>query len=206
MKHARIFWLVVTVATGALCGCGTNPVWKRQLFDLTVPTDAHVSPSRTNIVSLGHLSISPRFQGRSFVYRTAEDTYERDPYAGFLVSPERALAEPIRARLRNSGAFGHVLDPGGRLVPSVIVEADVSELDGDFRNPSHPLAEMAIHFIIYDVGPDGPGRILIDKTYAGRTPLARRTPADLVAAWDKDLIRIMNETSSDYAKTHPDDR
>ena len=49
--------------------------------------------------------MSPLFQSRSFIYRTAENTYEKDPYAGFMVSPERALAEPIRARLHNDVEF-----------------------------------------------------------------------------------------------------
>ena len=67
------------------------------------PASRHL---QTNLVVVNRLSISPLFQSRSFTYRTAENTYEQDPYAGFLIPPEQALAESIRASMRASGVFG----------------------------------------------------------------------------------------------------
>ena len=86
------------------------------------------------------------------------------------------------------------------------MEASVIELDGDFRDPSHPIAEIAIHFIVYESGPEGPGRVLLDKVCARRTALARRTPVALMASWVLDLRKIMDELNSDYAKTDFNDR
>ena len=200
----RLFSILALAA--ALCGCGSKEVWKREAFALSVPSESPASTSRTNLVALRRLTISPRFQSRSFIYRTAENSYEADPYAGFLDSPERALSESIRATLREDGKFGRVVEPDSGLVPSVTIEATVNELEGDTRNVSQPVAVMAIHFIVYEGGADGPGRVLLDKICTERTPIARRTPAALVAAWNEDLRQIMNQLISAYAEANPNDR
>src|SRR5437879_12279047 len=94
---------LILLAAGIFVGCASDPKWKRQVFAFSLPADPPSTKAQTNLVALSHVSVSPLFQGRSFTYRKAENTYEQDPYAGFLVPPERALAEPIRAWMRSSG-------------------------------------------------------------------------------------------------------
>jgi cholesterol transport system auxiliary component len=207
MKDQRQLCLVALLAlASALCGCGTNPVWKVQTFAFSTPTDPPTSTSRTNVVALSRIEISPLFQARSFTYMTADDTYERDPYAAFVVPPDRALEGPIRVWMRNGGAFGRVMEPGSGLVPSVVVEVSVNELYGDLRKPDKPVGTMTIHFVVYELNADGPRRVLLDKIYTDQTPMARRTPAALMVAWDASLRKIMEEISSDYVKAHINDR
>jgi ABC-type uncharacterized transport system auxiliary subunit len=206
MNRMRAFYLTVSLAAAALCGCGTQSVWQRQTFALDLPAGPDSAPSGTNLVALGRVTIAPLFQSRSFTYRTGQDSYEQDPYASFLISPESAVAEPIRARMEQDGTLGRLIGPDSQLHPSIVVEAAVNELDGDFRNASHPVAEMTIHFIIYETGPDGPGNVLLDHVFAEQTPLSNRTAAALVAGWDEALRKIMEELNSEYAKAHPHDR
>jgi ABC-type uncharacterized transport system auxiliary subunit len=187
-------------AATILCGCASGPAWKRQAFAFSLPSDPPAANARTNIVALNRVSISPRFQSRSFTYRTAENSYEQDPYAGFLVSPERALAEPIRAWMRDSGVFGRLVGPGSGLEPDLVAEVSINELYGDFRKASQPVATMEIHFIFYEVRDDTPGRIVLDTVCARGTTLTRKTPEALMAAWDVDLREIMAEILSEYAK------
>lgn len=190
----------ILVAIALLCGCASEPVWKRQVFAFSLPTDPMATSTQTNAVALNPISISPLFQSRSFTYRTTETCYEQDPYAGFLVPPERALAEPIRAWMRTSGAFGRVLEPGSSLTPTLIAEVSVNQLYGDFRNPSKPVGTMEIHFICYETKDASPGRIVIDRICAHSTPLARKTADALMAAWNTDLREIMQEISSEFVK------
>ena len=157
---------------------------------------------KSNLVALIRVSISPLFQSRSFTYRKAENTYEQDPYAGFLIPPERALAECIRAWLRATGTFGRVVDPGSGLAPTLVAEVSVNELYGDFRKASPPVGTMEIHFICYEVKDEVPGRIVLDKVCARETPMTRKTPGALMAAWDVDLSEIMEEINSAYAKAN----
>jgi hypothetical protein len=161
---------------------------------------------RTNIVALSRVSISPIFQSRSFTYRTAENSYEQDPYAGFLIPPERALAEPIRAWIRASGVFGRVVEPGSGLTANMVAEVSVNELFGDFRKASQPVGRMEIHFICYEFKDGAAGRIVLDKVCARETPLTSKTPAALMAAWDADLREIMQEINSEFGKANSNDR
>ena len=194
------------LAACILVGCASNPRWKRQVFAFSLPADPPTTNAQTNIVALSRVSISPLFQNRSFTYRTAENTYELDPYAGFLVPPERTLAGPIRAWMRASGVFGRVVEPGSGLTPTLVAEVSVNELYGDLRQASRPVGTMEIHFIFYEVKDGDPGRIVLDRVSAHETPLARNTPEALMAAWDADLREIMGEINSEYSKAISNDR
>ena len=202
----RALFLILTVAA-ILSGCASGPKWKKQVFSFSLPADPPPATNSTGtITGLTRVSISPMFQSRSFTYRTGENSYEQDPYASFLVPPERALAECMRAWMRAGGAFGRVVDPGSGITPTLLVEASINELYGDFRKPSQPLARMAIHVTCYQAG-DGEARhIAFERFCARETPLARKTAAALMAAWDADLREIMNELNSEYAKTVSNER
>ena len=193
------------IASAILCGCASGPRWERRVFAFTLSADPPTTNPQTNIVALTRVSISPLFQHRSFTYRTAENSYVQDPYAGFLISPERALAESIRASMRASGVFGRVAEPGSGLTPTLVVEVSVNELYGDFRKASQPVGKMEIRFICYEVKDGDPGRIVLDKVCAQETPLARKAADALMAAWDADLRRIMEEINSEYAKAKSND-
>ena len=190
----------IILAAAALCGCASGSGWQRRTFAFASPADPPTTNAETNIVALTRVSISPLFQSRSFTYRTAENSYEQDPYAGFLIPPERALAESFRASMRASGAFGRVVASGSGLAPTLVVEASVDELYGDFRKASKPVATMEIHFICYEVRDGIPGRIVLDKVCAHETQISTRTPDALMAAWDSDLREIMEEINSAYIK------
>ena len=190
------------LAAGIFVGCASDPKWKRQVFAFSLPADPPTTNAQTDIVALSRVSISPLFQSRSFTYRKAEYAYEQDPYAGFLVPPERALAEPIRAWMRASGVFGRVLEPGSGLSPTLVAEVFVNELYGDFRQASRPLGTMEIHFLCYECKDGDPGRIVLDRICAHETPLARKTPGALMSAWDADLRAIMDEIKSEYTKAN----
>lgn len=192
----------ILLALAMLTGCTSGPAWKRQTFSFSLPPDPPATSEPTGSVALNRVTISPLFNRRSFTYRTAENTYEQDPYAGFLTPPERALAEAIRSWMRASGAFGRVLEPGSSLTPTLVAEISVHELYGDFRQASQPVAAMEIRFIFCEFMDGNPGRLVMDKVSARQTPLSRRTPAALMTAWDADLREIMEEIQSEYAEAN----
>jgi len=207
MKHLRFTFSLGAFVIGViLTGCGSDGGWERQSFAFARPDDPPGAAAGTNLVALARVEVSPLFRSRTFTYRTGDDAYEQDPYACFLASPEHSVGEAIRAWMRHDGEFGRVLEPGDRLNPSIVVEASVLELSGDFRKSPEGQAAMTIHFLVYEMTPDGPGRILLDEECAHQTPMSKRTPAALMAGWDSDLREIMEQLKSDYAKTHPDDR
>jgi len=190
------------LAAMLMTGCSSSSQWTRRAYSFSLATDPPTTNASGEIVALSRVAISSLFQSRSFTYRTAENSYEHDPYAGFLVPPERALGESIRAWMRDSGVFGRVVEPGSSLMPTRAAEVFVNELYGDFRNASQPIGKMEIHFLYYEVKDGMPGRIVLDKVYARETSLKGKTPGDLMAAWDVDLREIMQQVSSEYAKAN----
>ena len=189
------------LALAVLCGCSSGGGWKRQLFVFTLPPDLPHTNASTHSVALIRVSISPLFQHRSFTYRTAQNTYKQDPYACFLIPPERAVAESIRAYMRAGGVFGRVMDPGSGLTPTLVAEVSINELCGDFRQASQMVGKMEIHFTCYEIKDGSPGRIMLDRLYAHSTPLVEKTANALMADWDADLRAIMEEINSEYDKT-----
>jgi cholesterol transport system auxiliary component len=190
-------FVLFALGAAALCGCGSEAAWKSQSFAFTLPAEPPAAGSKTNIVALRSVTLSPLFNGRSFTYRTAENTYEHDPYAGFFAPPERTLEQPICAWLRAGGAFGSVIEPGSGLNPSLVAEVSVNELYGDFRKKAQPAGVMELHFMLYELNREGTGRVLMDKVCARRTPMAKATPAALATAWDADLGGIMADINSE---------
>ena len=191
--------LLLTVLV-VVFGCSSGPNWKRQAFAFSLPVDSPATNATERIAALSRVSISPTFQSRSFTYRTGENSYDQDPYAGFLIPPERALAESIRGWMRASGVYGRVLEPGSGIMPNLIVEVSINELYGDFREPSRPVAKMGIHVMCYDMQDGLPRRVVFDRYCSHETPLAQKAPGALMSAWDADLREIMKEINAEYDK------
>jgi ABC-type uncharacterized transport system auxiliary subunit len=193
---------LILLLAALFCGCSSGPLWQRRVYAFSVPADPPVTTTLTNLVSLTHVSISPLFQSRFFTYRTTETSYEQDPYAAFLVPPERSLAEPLRSWIRTSGAFGRLVEPGSGLSPTLTIEVSVSQLYCDFRKASHPVATMEMRWLIYQVSNSSPSQIVLDKVYARETPLAKKSPAAIMTAWDADLHQILEQVDTDYAQAN----
>jgi len=188
--------------TSLLAGCASGPNWTRRVYSFSLAADPPITNAPGSIVALNRVAISPLFQSRSFTYRTGDNSYEQDPYAGFMISPERALGESIRASMRAGGGFGRVVEPGSSLIPTLIAEVFVTELYGDFRNPKQPVGKMELHFLCYEINDGNPGRILLDKVFAHESPLTAKSPGALMAAWDTDLHDIMQTIEAEYAKAN----
>ncbi len=154
------------------------------------------SLTSTNVLSLRRVAVSPLFEGQSFVYRTGQDSYERDPYASFFVVPARMFEECLRHELRGGGAFAQVAEPGSALTPSHSAEVNVSDLYGDFRNPAHPAAVLRLRILLFHAASRS-GDLLWEKEFSARIPFATRTPAALVAAWNQGLRQIMSRLDAD---------
>jgi hypothetical protein len=143
------------------------------------------------------LQIAAPFEGGSLVYRTGEFSYERDPYAEFLESPDQELIAPLREGLLKGSGFSAVVDAGSMLKPAILVEISVSQFFGDLRQPEHPAAVMAVQFVFFDATNGLPGKIIFLKEYSCNIPLDEPTAAGLMAGWNEALTEILAEVSSD---------
>ena len=193
--------LILSVSLVLLAaGCLSRPALVRQNFALQVPSITNTAaPANGRVLALRSVEVSPLFAGRALVYRTGPNAYELDSYAGFLIAPDRALAIPIRAYLRNSGLFADVVEPGSPVKADEVVDVHVSEFYGDFRKSEPPSAVLSLRMIFFENKNFVTTQVILNKEYSRRVPLKTNTATDLVAAYDQALAEIMTQVSSDFA-------
>lgn len=191
--------LLVSVALVCLLtGCLSRPALQRQNFALQTPAVA--SPATRpvgGVLVLRSCEISPLFAGRALVYRTGVNSYENDPYAGFLVAPDRVVALPFCAFLANSGLFTSVLEPDGLAMADQFLQIYVGDLCGDFQTPGQPAAVLSLRIVLFDAEGGKPGKVVFQKAYSRRQPISQNTAAAVVAGWNQALGEILNEIASD---------
>jgi hypothetical protein len=178
-----------------LNGCLTRPALRRETFAFQSPADTKTSSGGT-VVAVSFATVSPLFDKSSFTYRTGPQSYESDPYAGFMVAPGEAIAIAMRAHLLDSGRFADVAEPGSFMQGNEFIEAYVSELYGDFREPSHPVAVLSMRISVYNSRNNNHEPIL-QKDYQERIPLQKNTAADVMTGWNTALGQIMTQFISD---------
>ena len=181
-----------------LTSCLSRPALMHQTFALETPTSGKVENSKAQgVLAVRAVVVSPFFETRAFMYRVGPDRYQADPYAGFIVPPSRALGIPIRACLRNSGAFEYVVEPGSQLEADTILEVHATELYGDFRKPDQLAAVLSLRFLLISARPGEAQALLSQKDYSRRVPLKEQTAAALVAGWNQALAETMQDALAD---------
>jgi cholesterol transport system auxiliary component len=140
------------MAAAALLGAGcSQPAPVKSTFLLEpargVPAAA---VTRRATLKVDPVSVAGPFRGRSLVYRESELKYEADFYNEFLIAPGAMIGEKIASWLAEAGLYQAVLPPDGAFDADQHLEAFVSELYGDFRDPAHPAAVVTIKFFLTD--------------------------------------------------------
>lgn len=181
-----------------LTGCLSRPALKTETFSFGIPATAGTNSIDAPVLGIKTITVAAPFAGRSLVYRTGEFTYERDPYAEFLDFPEKELLAPIRAGLGSHGDFGAVVLAGSALEPNVIVEINVSQLFGDFREGNNPRAILRAQFMFYQTTNGIASGVIFHKEYSQDISLKNPTAAALVAGWNQALDQIIGEVLKDY--------
>ncbi len=194
--HAIGILATLTLMLG-LAGCLSRPALTRQSFGFALPPSTNSAARSGRVLGIRRIEVAPPFDGQTLVYRTGEFSYERDPYAEFLVPPAQDLEEPLRAWFRATGAFKAVAEPGSALKPDTLVEVFLDQLYGDFRHPAHGEAVLSARFVIFDAPQGAPAKVLLQKQYSLRLPLHARTAAAVVAGWNEELGRIAARVCSD---------
>lgn len=150
----------------------------------------------SGIVRVRRFRISPRFDSRNLVYRTAETAYESDFYNEFLADPGSMLTESTRKWLAASGRFKAVVDPSASVDEDVVLEGYVQTLYGDFRAAPAANLELQVYLIRRGGAEDA---IVFQKLYAKSLPLAAKTSDALLKGYSQCLSAILAELETDAA-------
>jgi uncharacterized lipoprotein YmbA len=181
-----------------LTGCLSRPALKTETFSFDIPAVASANAAAAPVLAIKTITIAAPFAGRSLVYRTGEFTYERDPYAEFLDFPEKELVASMRAGLGSQGDFSTVVLAGNALEPNIIVEINISQLFGDFRERNNARAILRAQFMFYQATNGIASGLIFQKEYSQDTPLKKPAAAALMTGWNQALDEIISKVLTDY--------
>jgi cholesterol transport system auxiliary component len=145
---------------------------------------------------LRKVSVSNKFEGKSFVYRKSDSNFESDFYNEFLVSPQSNIGEEIIRYLDNKELFHSVSGMNSRIEATHYFEADVVSLYGDYRDKKNSLAIISIQFRIFD-DRMGEYKLVHRKSYNKQIKVNPDVPDSLVSGWNQGLFSIMDSFSQD---------
>jgi uncharacterized lipoprotein YmbA len=167
------------------------------------PPAPSAKPVYDDILALRNVMVAPQFDQRSLVYRTGETSYEEDPYAEWLIPPERMLGVGVRQWLRAGNFFRDVAEPNSYVLATRTAELQIMELCGDFRKPDEPAALLTFRFILLEPDgerPGGSGKAVLVREFSKRPRLRTRTAAAVVQALEQALNESLSELGADLAR------
>jgi len=197
--------LLVLALVGGVAACVSKPNPGSQIFSIDPPPLAskNVAPG-ARVVSVDRVEVAPEFSGRSLTYRNGIHSFERDPYAVLAASPRDLVLALLRTSLGNADFVRDVVETGGPVAPDFLVEAYVSDLEGDFTVKDKPTAVVGVELIVLAV-PDAPEPVtaLLRKAYLRRLPLTENTATAVANAWNQGLTSIVEEFLVDMRAALP---
>ena len=177
------------------------------------PTTWMVSPERTNApriartdiwLKIGSVSITPPFDGRSLVYRTGDQRYEKDFYNVYTTIPAEMIGNAERQWINKANIFSAAVGQSNSLFPYYYLQATVEEFYGDYR--SRPEAVVSIEFFLSATSTGKVNPFIGANRYTKRVPLRDNTPEALVVGQQQALAEIFKEYEmqlSQYASKLP---
>jgi cholesterol transport system auxiliary component len=200
----RPFVPLALVLLGA-SGCVSKPYAGSQIFTLDpAPLTTKTLAPGAIVVSMDRVEVAPEFESRSVTYRTGPHSFERDPYAIMAAPPQELVLAVLRTSLGNADFVRDVVETGGPLEADVLVEAYVSDLEGDFTVKDKPVAVVGVEFVLISVpSPPEPVAPLSRKAYLRRIPLAEKSALAVANAWNQGLTEIVAEFLIDMKAALP---
>jgi hypothetical protein len=126
--------------------------------------------------------------------------YETDFYNEFLVSPQSMITEKTRNWLAASKLSQRVLDPGSQIIPTHVIEGNITALYGDFRNTTSPRANLEIRIFLLGTKAGEEPVSVFGETYKSSIALETSDAESLVNALDKCLREILANLEEDLSE------
>jgi uncharacterized lipoprotein YmbA len=163
---------------------------KRYFVLETRRNESAANPQAGGVLLVASLRVSPRYEGRSFIYRRSDASFEADFYNQFLVSPGALLTEEVRRAVSQAQVARYVVGTASQLEPTHVLEGTIDALYGDFRDVNAPKAVLEMEFFLSKESP-AKADIVARKRYVKSLPVNGRTPEALVKGWNEALNEIV---------------
>ncbi|MGV3667602.1 MAG: ABC-type transport auxiliary lipoprotein, LBF_0736 family [Leptospira bouyouniensis] len=142
--------------------------------------------------------ISPRFEGKEFVYRKDNVVYESDFYNGFFIPPAHNFKEEFSKSLIHSGNFEWDANLHTKVGVTHYIELNLSQLYGDFRS-KEPKAVIEFEVVVYE-DKDSVSSPVFRKTYKQNAVIEKKDAESLVIGWNSALSQTFSEMNLELSK------
>ncbi len=184
---AALSGVALLVGTGCLTGLEKRQPPERQRFALEARRSGAPAAACDCSARLERVQIAPLFEGKAFVYRNGESTWEDDFFHRFFLPPGSGVQEELRRWLADAGVFARWPDPHR---PDYLLRARVTELYADARGSGPPVATVGLEVELLDAA--SRTREVVFSSRVGATVAAARPAAGaVVAAWNDALARSL---------------
>ncbi|MGB2688080.1 MAG: hypothetical protein WBC36_03775 [Desulfobacterales bacterium] len=166
---------------------------EKHFFVLSASRSEGLSVSKSDaVLRIRRFRVSPRFEGKGFVYREGNLNYASDFYNEFFISPASMIAEEVHKWLKRSGLFQYVMNSSSPVEPALELEGAISALYGDYRDTKVPKAVLEMQFFLVRNVSSQPV-IVFGKTYHEEIFIKGNSPDALVTGWNLALEHILNK-------------
>ncbi|MBX3748334.1 MAG: membrane integrity-associated transporter subunit PqiC [Verrucomicrobiae bacterium] len=203
MKHrqpSRRAFVGATLLLPWAVGCRLQrPPLAPRTFVLDPPAPAaSVVQTGSGVLLVRPFRVAPAFEARPFVIRLADNEYATDAYHLFLLPPTTLLTEAWARWFRETGRFDHVTTGGSQASVTHVLEGEITELYGDYRDPAQPRARIAMELRIFHPW-QGPASPVQWRHRASQSvPLPRAGADELVAGWNEALAAVAHAVAADW--------
>ena len=194
----RILFSLMVLALSS-CSLPTRPPVGPTTWMVAPERTAAPRIARTDIwLKMGSVSVTPPFDGRSLVYRTGDQRYEKDFYNVYATIPSEMIGNAERQWMNKANIFSATIGQSNSLFPYYFLQATVEEFYGDYRN--QPEAVVSIEFFLSATSTGKPNPLIGANRYTKRVALKDNSPQALVLGQQEALAQIFNEYEAQLYK------
>ena len=189
--------LVLLTSISILAACAptrTNHETSTWLID-PKRTGEPRKPNTDFWLKVGPASVNGPFDGKSMVYRLADQRYEKDFYNGYISSPAEMVGSATRQWISDANIFKAAVNQSNTFFPYYTLQINVTEFYGDYR--SQPEAVVSIHFYLTILSTGTQNPILMNSRYTQRVPLKDNRPGTLANGLQQAFATILQRFETD---------